>query len=162
MCFLGEPTLGRAHFNKQSEDACYVLCGGCASPGGGTDMSKMNQTVSNTPSSEGRELPAQGGRRYVNIKLQDKGAEHFCLKLAGNGEQEPIILGGSMVWKTNTFGTRPCASQIPAPAHSESLILGVLRSFHLWHRCDKTSLAKGTARIKYEVRRADRETVNIH
>lgn len=108
-----------------------MWCGGRAGPGRGTGMSKMNQTVSNTPSGEGRELPAQGGRRCVNIKLQDKEAEHLCMKLAGNGEQEPIILGGSMLWKTNIFGTRPSESQIPAPMHSESVILGVLRSFHL-------------------------------
>ena len=128
-----------------------MLRGGLRRPWWGTDMSKRNQTVSDTPSSEGRELPAQGGRRGVNIKPQAKGAEHLCTELAGSGEQELILLGGSMVWKTNSFGTRPCESQTPAPAHSASEISGVLPSFHLRHRCDRSSLAlKGTARIKYE------------
>lgn len=45
-------------------------------------MSKMNETVSNAPPREGRELPAQGGRREVNTKLQDKGDEYLCMNLA--------------------------------------------------------------------------------
>lgn len=45
-------------------------------------MSKMNETVSNAPPREGTELPAKGGRREVNTKLQDKGDEYLCMNLA--------------------------------------------------------------------------------